>query len=68
MCIICADKNKSGTFNIGTEHFSTLRHDLTSLIRHAESTTKIIGLPVVLTRNCLKLLDVFHLLTVLFDQ
>ena len=61
MCIICAEKNKAGTYNIGAEKFSTLRNDLTALIEHAESSTKIIGLPIMLTINCLKLLDIIQL-------
>lgn len=61
MCIICAEKNKAGTYNIGAETFSTLRNDLNSLIKHAGSSTKIIGLPIMLTINGLKLLDFIQL-------
>ena len=61
MCIICTEKKKSGTYNIGAESFSTLRADLEALIQHAKSTTRIIGLPVTLTKNLLRLLDLIHL-------
>ena len=54
-------KEKPGIFNVGAEEFGTLRDDLVSLIQHAKSRSKIIGLPVSLTIGILKIMDILKL-------
>jgi len=53
--------NKPGVYNVGAENFDTLRNDLNSLINHANSSSKIIGLPVPITVCILKILDKLRL-------
>jgi nucleoside-diphosphate-sugar epimerase len=36
---------REGTYNVGTDTFGTLREDLTTLIAHAGSRSRIVGLP-----------------------
>ena len=48
---------KPGIFNVGAEEFGTLRDDLVSLIQHAKSRSKVIGLPVSLTIAILRIMD-----------
>ena len=50
-------KNVSGVFNVGTDHFATLREDLTFLCQHAGTGSKVKSLPVSLTMGTLQLLD-----------
>ncbi|NWK97038.1 epimerase [Sphingobium lactosutens] len=39
-------QERPGTYNVGTDRFGTLREDLETLIRHAGSASRIVGLPV----------------------
>src|SRR3989344_586704 len=48
-------------FNIGAEKFGTWRQDLTALIKHAKSRSKIIGLPVLPSQIILAILETFKL-------
>ena len=59
--LILANLRKTGIYNIGAEHFGTLREDLTSLIQYARSGSRICGTPVWLTVGLLGLLDKMHL-------
>jgi nucleoside-diphosphate-sugar epimerase len=52
---------KPGIFNVGAEEFGTLRDDLVSLIQHAQSRSRVIGLPVSLTIAILRIMDVLRL-------
>ncbi len=48
-------------FNIGAKEFGTWRQDLSTLIRHAKSRSKIIALPVKPTQLALSILEYFNL-------
>lgn len=52
---------KGEIFNAGTNNFGTWREDLSSLIKHAKSKSKIIGLPVLPSQLALSLLEKLHL-------
>jgi len=52
---------KPGVFNVGAEEYGTLREDLNSLITYANSSSKVIGLPVSITIFLLKTLDLLRL-------
>jgi nucleoside-diphosphate-sugar epimerase len=54
--MLALDAGKSGTYNVGTDHFGTLRGDLESLIGYAGSTSKVRSLPETLAINSLRLL------------
>lgn len=60
-CILCTQKHKTGIYNIGTDKYTTLRKDLTSLIRYAGTDSRIVSLPVNLTVPILRILDLLHL-------
>ena len=48
---------KPGDYNVGTDRFSTLKEDLQALIRHAGTTSRVVGLPVASSIMALGLLD-----------
>ena len=48
-------------FNIGAEKFGTWRKDLSALIKHAHSKSRIIGLPVLPSQVILALLEALNL-------
>lgn len=48
-------------FNVGAEKFGTWRQDLSALIKHARSGSKIIGLPVLPSQIILGFLETFNL-------
>ncbi len=53
---------KSGeTFNVGTDKFGTWRQDLGSLIKHARSSSKVVGLPVLPSQIILGALEATNL-------
>jgi len=54
-------QEKAGMYNVGSEVFGTLRNDLSALIRHAGSKSKVKGLPVGLAIGALTLLDKLRL-------
>ena len=43
--MLILEKGKYGTYNVGTDTYSTLRKDLENLIAYAGSPSKVIGLP-----------------------
>ncbi len=47
---------KSGVYNVGTDQYSTLRHDLENLIAHVGSSSKVKSLPRFLAVNGLRVL------------
>jgi nucleoside-diphosphate-sugar epimerase len=47
---------KTGTFNVGTDRFASLREDIGALVGHAGSTSRIRSLPVWPTVNGLRVL------------
>lgn len=59
--VLCAEKDKPGIYNIGTDRYSTLCDDLTALIHHADTDAKVVGLPAALTISMLKTLDFLKL-------
>src|SRR5690606_708659 len=59
--MLAMDNSKPGAYNVGTNHFGTLREALEGLIGFAKSTSKVKSLPEGLTINTLRLLDWFHL-------
>jgi nucleoside-diphosphate-sugar epimerase len=54
--MLALDAGRSGTYNVGTDEFGTLRGDLEKLIIHAGSTSKVKSLPAGLAINTLRLL------------
>lgn len=48
-------------FNVGAEKFGTWRENLSKLIKHAKSKSKIIALPVLPTQVALSILEKFNL-------
>lgn len=50
------DRGRSGTYNVGTDEFGTLRGDLEKLITYAGSTSKVVSLPVWPAVNALRVL------------
>lgn len=54
-------KIKGEIFNAGTDRFDTWKNDLTNLINHAHSKSKIIGLPVAPSQLALMMLEKLHL-------
>lgn len=54
--MLALDTGRSGTYNVGTDEFGTLRGDLEKLITYAGSTSKVKSLPVGLAINTLRLL------------
>jgi nucleoside-diphosphate-sugar epimerase len=54
--MLALDAGKSGTYNVGTDRFGTLRGELEELIRYAGSASKVKSLPEGLTVGTLRLL------------
>lgn len=54
MYMLALDLGRSGTYNVGTDRFGTLRGDLEELIRYAGSSSKVKSLPESLTINFLR--------------
>jgi len=59
--ILCAEKKKTGIYNVGTDRYSTLRDVLTDLIHHVGAKSRIISLPVTLAVPVLRTLDILRL-------
>jgi len=55
--MLALDKGKPGVYNVGTDRFGTLRQGLENLIAHVGSSSKVKSLPVWLSMNSLRLLD-----------
>ena len=58
--IACLD-HKPGVYNVGTDRFGTLKADLEFLCAHAGTGSRVKSLPVGLTINTLRALDVLGL-------
>jgi nucleoside-diphosphate-sugar epimerase len=54
--MLILEKKQYGTYNVGTDQYSTLRKDLEALIRYAGTKSKVVGLPRWLTVNGLRIL------------
>jgi nucleoside-diphosphate-sugar epimerase len=54
--VVALDRGKTGTYNVGTNKFGTLRQDIGKLIEHAGSPSIIKSLPKGLTINTLRFL------------
>lgn len=55
--IQCCIQGTCGVFNVGAETFGTLREDLSALVRHAGTKTRIKSIPPTLAIPVLALLD-----------
>ena len=55
--LLLAERRKSGSYNIGAEEFGTLRGDLSALIRHAGTSSRVTGTPAGLTVAALRILN-----------
>lgn len=55
--MLALDARAPGSYNVGTDRFGSLRADLTTLIRHARSTSKLVALPRILAINALRVLS-----------
>jgi nucleoside-diphosphate-sugar epimerase len=54
--MLALDRGESGTYNVGTDTFGTLRGDLENLIKYAGSTSRVRSLPEGLAINTLRAL------------
>jgi nucleoside-diphosphate-sugar epimerase len=54
-------KIKGEIFNAGTDSFGSWREDLSALINHAKSKSKIISLPVMPSQIALSVLEKLHM-------
>lgn len=54
-------QEKPGMYNVGTNRFGTLHHDLGALIAHAGTKSRIKSLPIPLAIGALSILDKLHL-------
>lgn len=59
--LLALDSGKTGTYNVGTDSFGTLRDCLSHLIEHAGSRSQIRCLPKTLSINALKALRFLRL-------
>jgi nucleoside-diphosphate-sugar epimerase len=55
--MLVLDKGQPGVYNVGTDRFGTLRQGLENLIKHVGSSSRVKSLPVWLSVNSLRLLD-----------
>lgn len=55
--MLALSAGKPGVYNVGTDQFGTLRHDLEELISYAGSRSKVKGLPALPAINALRVLD-----------
>ncbi|MCJ7524010.1 MAG: NAD-dependent epimerase/dehydratase family protein [Candidatus Aminicenantes bacterium] len=55
--MLALDKGQPGVYNVGTDRFGTLRQGLENLIQHVGSSSLVKSLPVWLSVNSLRLLD-----------
>jgi len=58
--MVALDTGKTGTYNVGTDQFGTLRGGLEDLIRYAGSSSQVKSLPEHLTIGALRLLYWLH--------
>ncbi len=59
--LLMLDRGQAGVYNIGTNRFGTVREALKNLSAHANSPSKVKGLPAALAIPLLRLLDAFGL-------
>ncbi len=55
--LLILDAGQSGSYNVGTDRYGTLREGLEHLIAYAGTSSRVRGLPVSLTIGALQLLD-----------
>ena len=55
--MLALEAGKPGVYNVGTDRYGTLRHDLEELIGYAGSRSKVKSLPVFPAVNTLRVLD-----------
>lgn len=60
-CILCAENESTGIYNIGTDEYSTLKNLLMELIHYAHSTAQIVNLPEKPSVLIFKILDLLNL-------
>jgi nucleoside-diphosphate-sugar epimerase len=56
-CFLASRQKSSGIYNVGGKTCGPLREDLSFLLEHAKSTSKLVSLPIGPTRVALRLLD-----------
>ena len=56
-CYLASRQDSSGVYNVGGKSYGPLREDLSFLLEHAKSSSKLVSLPIGLTRVALRLLD-----------
>ncbi len=61
VCYLASLNTSSGSYNVGSRTFASLREDLGALIRHAGTRSKILSLPVAPCIALLSTLDFFRL-------
>lgn len=59
--MLALDAGQPGIYNVGTDRFGSLENDLSALIRHAESASKIVRLPRFAAINALRILHAIGL-------
>jgi len=55
--MLALDQKRTGTYNVGTDRFGTMREALEGVIRHAGSRSKVVGIPEPLAINALRVAD-----------
>jgi nucleoside-diphosphate-sugar epimerase len=55
--MLALDRQQTGTYNVGTDRFGTMRQALEGVIRHAGSRSKVVGVPPTLVINALRAAD-----------
>jgi len=59
--LLALDRQQPGVYNVGTDRFGSVREALETLIRYAESSSRVRSLPEALTIRTLRLLDLLGL-------
>src|SRR5262249_23955977 len=59
--VLLAERRPTGVYNLGAESFQMLRDDLGTLIRHAGTNARVVGIPAGLAIPALRTLDKLRL-------
>lgn len=59
--MLAVDQRRPGTYNVGTDRFGTVGEDLEGLIAHADSRSRIMGIPAAPAMTMLSLLRLLGL-------
>ncbi len=55
--MLALDQKRTGTYNVGTDRFGTMREALEGVIGHAGSPSKVVGVPAAVAINALRVAD-----------